>query len=100
MKHTPAPWDISTYDGEFGVYSSVRPENNDIALVRSSFNETENQANARLIAAAPELLEALEHLVKITYDYGDTRDRNSPVHDALKQASDAITKATLSTVTN
>ncbi|MBT7307101.1 MAG: hypothetical protein HN842_02735 [Gammaproteobacteria bacterium] len=95
MKHTPAPWITDT-----GTDGAVIYKLDEATIATVPMDLLCHEANARLIAAAPELLEALEHLVKITYDYGDTRDRNSPVHDALKQASDAITKATLSTVTN
>ena len=62
-KHTPGPWGISpikkyAHDGP-GIY----PKGADlpVAVVRSILRkEEERQANARLIAAAPDMLEALE----------------------------------------
>ncbi len=55
MSHTPGPWDIN----DFRPNEIVRVDNPDwvITTVSSSPNLL---ANARLIAAAPELLEACE----------------------------------------
>ena len=52
------------------------------------------KANARLIAAAPELLDALQGMVK---EFGFDRVHNGMVHDeymAIIAAQDAIAKAT------
>ena len=71
MSHTPGPWFVSmepdqdedgwmgvgVYDCDGGVYAVVDDEPETIAR---PFCE----ANARLIAAAPEMLEALERLVE------------------------------------
>ena len=66
MKHTPGPWFVNYLDGE--RYSIV--DNKDmgafsgIAIVAFHDDaEGETKANARLIAAAPELLEALKQAV-------------------------------------
>ena len=66
-KHTPGPWD---YD--YGLVPPDGPErycevtkdggNLIIARVNDCFNEKEGHANARLIAAAPMLLEACERM--------------------------------------
>ena len=57
MTHTKGPWDLHATAGnhDFSIYGD---DGKDIALVRD-FHE----ANARLIAAAPELLEALDALL-------------------------------------
>lgn len=65
--HTPGPWDVSRHatpesHPQFGVYFSGRcasPRSHDLAIVRGDNAE----ADARLISAAPELLEALENLL-------------------------------------
>ena len=54
-KHTPGPWAIRN-----GV--QIRSERDQIAKVWM-MRQGEGKANARLIAAAPELLEALKTLV-------------------------------------
>jgi hypothetical protein len=57
-KHTPGPWIVSreTTRGQFVTETHIRgPREDHIALV----GPCEIDANARLIAAAPELLEAL-----------------------------------------
>lgn len=70
-QHTPAPWWCyqnpkadSNECAKIGVTSAV----NDVAHC-DMFGFTEEQclANARLIAAAPELLEALQHMLE-AYD--------------------------------
>ena len=61
LKHTPAPWeacnvgDYSDYDGLCRV---ILGDDLRIAVVLGDHDESE--ANARLIAAAPDLLAALE----------------------------------------
>jgi len=53
MKHTPGPWNIGLPGGPSGrFWSLVNSEGNVVAMQITS------EANARLIAAAPELLEA------------------------------------------
>lgn len=60
-KHTEGPWDVVTADRGYiitalgGVY--------DVAVVRN-IGHQDNQANARLISAAPNLLAALEAIFK------------------------------------
>ena len=64
-KHTPGPWVPSPYEG-FGPMTTVRQGCPKTGMrIASTFETTtpvhieRNEANARLIAAAPELLEAL-----------------------------------------
>ena len=59
-KHTPGPWDWDA--GNLGIevpvpYCEVVAQNGEltIAHVNDIFNKTEGRANARLIAAAPEV---------------------------------------------
>ena len=70
--HTPGPWKAPTgdvtvilgtheYDGERVIVASVRVPV-DVDTHEALIPATEWQANARLIAAAPEMLEALEDL--------------------------------------
>jgi hypothetical protein len=48
-KHTPGPWVID-------AYGDVTANGEDVAHVVGHYGEEENSANARLIAAAPDLL--------------------------------------------
>jgi hypothetical protein len=52
----------------------------------------EQEANARLIAAAPELFAALEYFFNIMHDYGSSR-RKGYVKLAKDKARDALTTA-------
>ena len=99
--HTPGPWIICDTDGQTphivaehgkqwknpticNFYDDVTPW--DSVTIGSWYEQTENhKANARLIAAAPDLLAALQSLIN------DQRDASLPV---LSQARAAIAKAT------
>lgn len=81
---TPGPWvtdDVYKDDIARYVMSEVLPFPRTIARLELGQDRAEQEANARLIAAAPELLEALERYVD---HFGDP----------LKCARAAIAKAT------
>jgi hypothetical protein len=93
IHHSPGPWAIeSSLSSEFRftryitdlaahVVAEVKPvQGDDLVEV----------ANARLIAVAPELLEALEHLLPIA----DKNAETSFGRDALRIARATIAKAT------
>jgi hypothetical protein len=57
-RHTPGPWAV-TADG-----INIKTKDTDIMICENGgeTGATEDKANARLIAAAPDMLEALENL--------------------------------------
>ncbi|KRG65195.1 hypothetical protein ABB26_05160 [Stenotrophomonas humi] len=60
-KHTPAPWSVGATDpdtAEIEIVSEGRPY---ICLVLPGAVDGRTEANARLIAAAPELLDFIQH---------------------------------------
>lgn len=83
-KHTPGPWHLIK-NGP--ATSSVSASGQWIATL-STRNNIE-RANARLIAAAPELLAALKYMVAAQAMRWDAADRRV----SLEQASAAIAKA-------
>lgn len=94
MKHTPGPWKCMesnfTDEGSFeeatiwymGSGTDANPMRH-IAIIRCGLRESE--ANARLIAAAPELLEALKALRE--------KSRMAEAFDECIAADKAIAKA-------
>ena len=91
MPHTPGPWDVAQGNGrevfarEFPVAyaydgTTGKPTGDDIP--------ERAQANARLIAAAPELLEALEAITATS-----TLQTTEAFTAAIKRAEAAIRKA-------
>lgn len=90
-KHTPGPWSIFR-DGDNLIIETI-PLNrfSAIAEITGGRGLEEDEANARLIAAAPELLEALEQiLTRFTEkECKDTWDKK-----AVWNAKLAIQKAT------
>lgn len=92
-KHTLGPWEIAKAFGNFAVR-----EKNAINLVNSGKWQPEicngilEKSTADIIAAAPELLEALKKLVKAANSKGfEKLIRN--IDEALPEAEEAIAKA-------
>ena len=94
-EYTKGPWHISETGPKWSInVGNGGDSNRHIAMV-SSYQEftsdhTENLANARLIAAAPELLEALVSLVQ---EYVKLKPAVVFNRGAIEQARAAILKA-------
>lgn len=88
-KHTPGPWTNRGRIPQPGLPHSTVAAKTLIARVYSeAFGDIEQEeANARLMAAAPELLEALENLLRYL-ETDDMRDLD------MNKARAAIAKAT------
>lgn len=97
-KHTPGPWHYSNYAATFMLQDGPYYEDNLILSYDESFssiNEETAKANAKLAAAAPELLESL---VKILQNFksciaGGNGELETDKEDIAK-AEVAIKKAT------
>lgn len=66
-KHTPGPWNVSPYGVGFEIDAANGQsiaQAQQIAQTKKPEDHNERKANARLIAAAPELLEALQVAVE------------------------------------
>ena len=94
ITHTPGPWLYDTEDGFIydcdGRYTVASPH------ATKELDLDERDANARLIAAAPELLRALVALEDATEcDTPDhlLHDKNGALYPAMRQAQEAIRKA-------
>ena len=97
--HTPAPWLIEWNAAQGGEGHYITDSNDMGELSRIAavlFHDDadgETRANARLIAAAPELLAALERAYMALIGYLPAH-RNGVTDAAIGAASAAITKAT------
>lgn len=100
-KHTPGPWNLSSKgDGRTYVEGGERAD--DIAALLMDHDQRENGANARLIAAAPDLLDALrileEFVTELTKAGEDRQNRLVELEgdkgNRLFAARAAIAKAT------
>ena len=92
--HTPGPWNCNRSSAS--GYDIVCSENSptDVCVISRRDKTTgEIDANARLIAAAPELLAALETAYMALIGYLPAH-RNDVTDAAIGAASAAITKAT------
>jgi hypothetical protein len=88
MTHTPGPW---TYDAEFEVIFGPSPDYDTVAATFFDRPEDECEANARLVAAAPQLLEALQSLLR---DEKALDDDDPNLIKTREKARAAIAKAT------
>lgn len=64
-KHTPGPWDYwSGYNTVDELEAQITTEDGDIVIASYNRQIPEGEANAKLLAAAPELLEALQSCIQ------------------------------------
>lgn len=78
-KHTPGPWAVDD------VYGLIMANNGayEVAAVHAARNDGEAKANARLIAAAPEMLEALNETLRHMDHSGDCAKHDpDPTYDS------------------
>lgn len=89
MTHSPAPWKIHTEKGKIGILTE-----NNVDHLATCYGFRKEQ-NARLIAAAPELLAALRGLMtQAAKDAeGYAPDDSKAIWAWIADASDAIAKA-------
>ena len=97
-KHTPGPWHISS-----ASKNAINAErNNKLIGIGTTYHDPDSVyfigqdeaiANARLIAAAPELLASVHALLDIIHD-DLTHERQEDHREALNAAKNAIAKAT------
>ncbi len=86
-KHTPGPWTVFDAAKEDGIsdFYGIDAPNGDAVVLYDREGGIESEADARLIAAAPDLLEALQQLVAC---------HDEPTCPGLDLARAAISKAT------
>lgn len=101
QSHTPGPWfpvwnghywDICTEDREYAQSIGTTSANNVLGI-----DKAQDRANARLIAAAPELLEALRLILPLAKGYrpeGQTATARATCNSWVEAAEEAIAKAT------
>lgn len=95
--HTPGPWKLADDSIPFVYSLNSKGYNQFWAGLQSNFdgasaNKAELLANANLIAAAPDLLEALERLLRAD-ERPPTEENLSLAVDAMHHAREAIKKA-------
>jgi len=82
-KHTPGPWTIKWYTNVFGNRQDIGCEGSIAACGGMDSNRVdcgpESRANARLIAAAPELLDSCKRLYSLVEML--LREMNDPDRD-------------------
>lgn len=99
MKHTPGPWKVAFSNG---YKSAVKSDDIVIARAyckysppRKTYREmgAEAEANARLISAAPDLFDKLQHLLWRVEDFLN-EDPNDEDEALIMEVKAALNKAT------
>lgn len=106
VTHTPGPWTVEpwSYDNGRRMVHTIQTKTDAVAQLCNLYRhpdhtdaDAEMMANARLIASAPELLEALEscwlELRQMHQEYQPDCKGGCPTTAAMLQARDAIRKA-------
>jgi hypothetical protein len=90
MSHTPAPWTVSELDagGEVSEYYILIEPNVAVIERKVAGKDQHDMADARLIASAPDLLEACQWCIALCEEIGATET------NAYASARAAIAKAT------
>lgn len=102
--HTPGPWILT--QGTNGIYVHVRKDGAKYPykiIAQYDVDELEALPNAKLIAAAPEMLQALQAALKLSdeafaanmmagYDEIERTPECQAVYDQVKDAIDKATK--------
>jgi hypothetical protein len=90
-KHTPGPWQSANT-----WVQGTREHSLAIVPLIARVNRANDayEANARLIAAAPELLTTLKQLVQAIALHGDKALNAAGLDSTVRQACDVIAKAT------
>jgi len=98
-KHTPGPW---VAEPQIGKGAWVKGSDGQWAALSCGTDDANGAANARLIASAPDLLEALRQLlgnaIVARHQLKNTEDASlvgSALWDTIGQAEKAIARATL-----
>mgnify|MGYP000908188979 CR=1 FL=1 len=98
MKHTPGPWQImTTPKGNLGIHHNTGNYQRNICTtpyIPAQLLHPEDAANAALIAAAPDMLEALELVMETYCLYIDFTRETEQMRKARTLVGYAIDKAT------
>lgn len=94
-QHTSGPW-IFHANGNPGDYTILRPDNKWVIGFHQNGEiwRDEEIANAKLIAAAPELLNSLTELLEWANSMAESMDSDSIPFKMFSDAKKAIDKAT------
>ena len=93
--HTPGPWEVAEAGSWAGGKRTsmeyfVRRPGDDVAIaseiIDPANDDAPSEANAQLIAAAPELLEALELALFVRGTSDDTPEVRNKMEQAIKKA--------------
>ena len=92
IKHTAGPWLIGENRYDYDLI--IRSANNDpvCSVIYAGYSKTEARANARLIAAAPDLVEALKEMCSYTAELNPNQGFDGLDHFAVNKAQAAIAK--------
>ena len=93
MKHTPGPWKVQQVDNQSYARTIVGDGFWIADVAHAATGDNESAANARLTAAAPEMLDMLQTINAYFYEYRNG-ELSGYEHELAGQISATIKKAT------
>ena len=88
MSHTPGPWTVDSQNGQLWIVGDPRDNARTIVAQMMSANVTPaTDANARLIAAAPDMLAALQWAMEHAEWSNDIETGTDPIRLAIAKAT-------------
>ena len=91
--HTPGPWWYSKIGNHYDDYS-IYSQSENCGAGDNLANSVRGKANAILMAAAPEMITALQEIEEQLFSHPDRDVGNSKVHYAWQKARSALSAAT------
>jgi hypothetical protein len=86
LKHTPRPWSVIASNETVGNSLRIFAGNRFVGIVGNSDEEpTQTESNARLIAAAPDLLEALKLAQSAVADFHSGMNTTRPSEETCER---------------
>lgn len=91
MKHTPGPWEVETlFCGDIRIINERKDRT--FPEYQAAIDAGERKANARLVAAAPEMLEGIEAVCR-AYVMPEGIEKQLALANAIMMAAQAAEKA-------
>ena len=91
-KHTPGPWTVNIPNNRETAIRGIHGGDYVIAdILNDGYEDDEQEANARLIAASPDMLEALRRVANLNENAGEIGD--GMLRTIVAEARAAIAKA-------
>jgi len=92
-KHTPGTWTIEPHGDGFALYSGRGPMMHGLNLINMAEPDKNWEANARLIAASPELLSIVKRFIALPSRAWHPERHAAEEAELMQEAREVVAKA-------